>query len=150
MCLFFLLFHIIAAEVRAIFNNGIKWIKKSNLCTISMKMLGINSGNPILVNCKWDKISESIVKYSYLEESKTYFERWNDNIVSFTNSFIQIAVHRPYLYYSKLYQKKYPILSGTEKIQPPPRHLAQIPIWMIGLGFLDIETQSNTLKMKWI
>ena len=24
------------------------------------------------------------------------------------------------------------------------------PIWMIGLGILDIETQLNSLKVKWI
>ena len=32
----------------------------------------------------------------------------------------------------------------------PPRHLAQLSIWMIGLGILDIETQLNSLKIKWI
>ena len=37
----------------------------------------------------------------------------------------------------------------NQKIQPP-RYLAQISIWMIGLGILDIETQLNSLKIKWI
>ena len=32
----------------------------------------------------------------------------------------------------------------------PPKHLAQISIWMIGLGILDTETQLNSLKIKWI
>ena len=32
----------------------------------------------------------------------------------------------------------------------PHRHLAQISIWIIGLGILDIETQLNSLKLKWI
>ena len=31
-----------------------------------------------------------------------------------------------------------------------PRYLAQMSIWMIGLGILDIETQLNSLKIKWI
>ena len=37
----------------------------------------------------------------------------------------------------------------NQKIRPP-RYLAQISIWMIGLGILDIETQLNSLKIKWI
>ena len=32
----------------------------------------------------------------------------------------------------------------------PPRYLAHISIWMIGLGILDIETQLKSLKIKWI
>ena len=35
----------------------------------------------------------------------------------------------------------------NQKIRPP-RYLAQISIWMIGLGILDIETQLNSLKIK--
>ena len=34
--------------------------------------------------------------------------------------------------------------------KPFPRHLAQLSIWMIGLGILDIKTQLNSLKIKWI
>ena len=37
----------------------------------------------------------------------------------------------------------------NQKIRPP-RSLAQISIWMIGLGILDIETQLDSLKIKWI
>ena len=37
----------------------------------------------------------------------------------------------------------------NQKIRPP-RYLAQISIWMIGLGILDTETQLNSLKIKWI
>ena len=59
-------------------------------------------------------------------------------------------VYRPNLYYSKIYQKKnIPFPLEQEKIQPP-RHLAQLSIWMIGLGILDIDTQLNYLKVKWI
>ena len=32
----------------------------------------------------------------------------------------------------------------------PPRHLAQLFIWMSGLGISDIETQLNALSKKWI
>ena len=34
-----------------------------------------------------------------------------------------------------------------EKIQPP-RYLAKLSIWMIGLGTLDIETQLNSPELK--
>ena len=36
-----------------------------------------------------------------------------------------------------------------EKIWPP-NYLAQLSVWMIGLGILDIETQLNSLKIEWI
>ena len=32
----------------------------------------------------------------------------------------------------------------------PSKHLAQLSIWTIGLGILDITIQLNSLKMKWI
>ena len=32
----------------------------------------------------------------------------------------------------------------------PPRRLAQLSIWTSGLGILDIKTQLNSLKIKWI
>ena len=32
----------------------------------------------------------------------------------------------------------------------PPRHLIQLPIWKGGLGVLDIDTQLNALRIKWI
>ena len=36
-----------------------------------------------------------------------------------------------------------------EKIRPP-RHLAQLSIWKGGLGILEMGTQLNSLKIKWI
>ena len=32
----------------------------------------------------------------------------------------------------------------------PPRHLAQLPIWKGRLGILDIDTQLDSMKIKWI
>ena len=32
----------------------------------------------------------------------------------------------------------------------PPRHLIQLSTWNGGLGILDIDTQLNSLKTKWI
>ena len=37
-----------------------------------------------------------------------------------------------------------------QKKMLPPRHLAQLSIWRGGLGILDIETQLNYIKIKWI
>ena len=37
----------------------------------------------------------------------------------------------------------------NQKIRPP-RYLAQISLWIIGLGILDIETQLKFLKIKWV
>ena len=49
-----------------------------------------------------------------------------------------------YFSYMKKMIKK--ILQTTET----PRHLAQLSIWRGGLGILDIDTQLNFLKIKWI
>ena len=32
----------------------------------------------------------------------------------------------------------------------PPRHIAQLSIWKGRLGILNIDTQQNSLKIKWI
>ena len=43
----------------------------------------------------------------------------------------------------------YDFLWEEKKIRPP-RHLIQLPIWKGRLGILDIDTQLNSLKIKWI
>ena len=44
------------------------------MITISIKILGVNFGNSILNNSKWDKISKGIArKHPYLEHSETLF-----------------------------------------------------------------------------
>ena len=50
-----------------------KLFKKSSLCKISIKILGVNFGNSILHNSNWDKISEDIVENPYLEQSAPFF-----------------------------------------------------------------------------
>ena len=42
----------------------------------------------------------------------------------------------------------YDFLLEEKKIRPP-RHLIQLPIWKGGLGILEIDTQLNSLKIKW-
>ena len=43
----------------------------------------------------------------------------------------------------------YDFLWERKKIRPP-RHLVQLLIWKGGLGVLDIDTQLNAPKIKWI
>ena len=60
------------------------------MMNVSIKLLGVNFGNPIPDNSKWDKINDGIAKKNtYLEQSETL---------------IAVA-DRPNLYYSKIYQK---------------------------------------------
>ena len=49
----------------------------------------------------------------------------------------------------KYTKNEYTNSSGPGKIRSP-RHLAQLSIRTIGLGILNIETQLNSLKTKWI
>ena len=63
-------------------------------------------------------------------------------------------IHRPNLYYSEIYQKEnwkkniqFPL--EQEEIQTA-RHLAQLSLWRVRLGILDIDIQLNYIKIKWI
>ena len=47
-------------------------------------------------------------------------------------------------------QKRIYNLIWEEKKIRPPRHLAQLSIWRCGLGILGIDTQLNSLNIKWI
>ena len=47
----------------------------TRMVKISIKILEVNFGNSILDNTKWDKISNSVAKNLYLEQSETLFER---------------------------------------------------------------------------
>ena len=85
-------------------------------------------------------------KNPYLEQSQTLLERVNHK----ANPLIQTVVHRPNLHYSKIYQKRiYNFLWNKKKIWPL-RRLIQLSISTSGLRLLDIETQLNSLKIKWI
>ena len=63
-------------------------------------------------------------------------------------------IHRPNLYYSEIYQKEnwkkniqFPL--EQEEIQTA-RYLAQLSLWRVRLGILDIDIQLNYIKIKWI
>ena len=47
----------------------------TRIVKISIKTLEVNFGSSILDNKKWDEISNSVAKSTYLEQSETLFER---------------------------------------------------------------------------
>ena len=47
-------------------------------------------------------------------------------------------------------QKNIQFFPLEQEKKRPPRHLAQLSIWTIGLDILDIKTQLNSFKIKWI
>ena len=71
---------------------------------------------------------------AYLEQSETLFESHrNPNDNRKPDPLLQVLIHRPNLYYPKVYQKRYwkkniqfPL--EQEKMQPH-RHLAKLSIW---------------------
>ena len=114
----------------------------------SIKILGVNFANSILDNSKWDEISDDIVKKIRIWNRVRLFERGNRK----PNPFIQTVVHRPNLYYTKIYQKRiyrYDFLWNRKKTRSP-RGLVQLSISTSGPGILEIDTQLNSLKIKWI
>ena len=70
------------------------------------------------------------------------------------NPFIKTMVHRSNIHYSKINQngnwKKHIKFPLELQRMRPPRQLVQLSTWKGGLGNLDIDTQLNSLKTKWI
>ena len=54
-----------------------------------------------------------------------------------------------FVLFQNIAKKNIRFLLDQEKIRPL-RNLAQLSIWINGLGILVIETQLNSLKIKWI
>ena len=76
------------------------------------------------------------------------------NMIIVNQIIFSTVIHRPHLYYPKIYHKgnwknniKFPL---EQKKIKPPKHLAQLSIWRDRLGILDIYTQLNYIKIKWI
>ena len=69
------------------------------MVTISIKILGVNFGKSILDNPKWEKISEGIAKKSIFGTDSLREIKDNRKL----NPLIEAVVHRPNLYYSKIY-----------------------------------------------
>ena len=124
---------------------------KIQACTISSKILGVNFGNCIVDNSKWDKISECIVKNPYLEQSETLFERQKDNHEP--TPLIQTVEQRLNLYYSKIYQKEYTISSGTGKntASQTPSSAVHLDDWIRYFRHRDaIKLSKNKMDSKLI
>ena len=56
-------------------SSRINFPKSQVSAQFPIKILGVNFGNCILDNSKWEKISEGILKNPYLEQSDTLCER---------------------------------------------------------------------------
>ena len=122
----------------------------------SIKILGIKFGNFTLGNSIWDKIITKKIsqKNQSLGQSQIILERQQTNYKP--NFTFKTVVCKSYLYNPKIYQKRKEIekrihdfLWKRQKIHPH-RYLIQLSIWKGGLGILDIDTQLNSLKIKWI
>ena len=147
------LYNYIVTEKLQKFNNENTWkIRRPNL---SIKILGVNFGNVTLDNSIWDKISENI-------NNKKTIHLWNRVTLSLRGRKLIIDqillsklwyICQTYIipkYIKKEIEKRiYEFLWEGKKIHPH-RHLLQLPIWKGGLGILNIDTQLNSLKVKWI
>ena len=98
----------------------------------SVIIFGVPFDNSVIDNSNWDKISHSLTKksifrreYNYPSDEKKIFlsKLWYINQICSFPKFIK---------------------EETEKA------IAQLSKWKCKLGILDIDTQSNFLKLKWI
>ena len=70
------------------------------------------------------------------------------------NPLTKTMLHRSNIYYSKIYMKEnwkkniqFPLEHSKLR---PPKYLTQLSIWKGGLVILDIDSQLNSLKIKYI
>ena len=119
----------------------------------SIKILGITFENYTPDNSIWEKITKNITKRILI---------WNRVRLSLKDRRIiinQVLLSKLW-YIGQIYtipknvkkqieKRIYDFLREEKKIRPP-RHLIQLPIWKGGLGILEIDTQLNSLKIKWI
>ena len=103
-----------------------------------IKILGVHFGNYVLDNPNWNKISHSLTKKINISNRVQLSLGWKKRKKNCKpNALIQTLVYRSNIYCSKIYQKE------IEK------KIAQLSIWKCGLGILDIDTQLNSLELKW-
>ena len=83
-----------------------------------------------------------------------YNPLWEGKNNSKLPAFIKTMVHRSNIHNSKINQKenwkKHIKLPLELQKMRPPRYLIELSTWKGGLGILDIDTQLNSLKTKWI
>ena len=125
------------------------WNGINEMIKIFIKILGVNLGNSILNNFKWDKLSKGIAKIIRIWNSVKLFLRDKKIIVNQT-LLSKLCYIGQTCTVQKYTNEQYTISSGTGKKIRPLRHLAQLYLYRSGLGVLDIETQLNSLKTKWI
>ena len=98
----------------------------------SIMILGVYFDNSVLYNSNWDKISNS-------KKKKSIFRREYDSLWDEKKKLLSKL-----WYISQIYSIPKFIKEEIEKA------IAQLSIWKSKLGVLDIDTQSNSLKLKWI
>ena len=143
------------SKSQALWTSGYKnrYDKPENMAWshFSIKILGITFDNFVPDNSNWDKISANIAKRIHIWNRVRLSLRGRNIIIN------QILLSKLWyigqIYIIPKYVKKeiekriYDLLWEGKKICPPR---AQLPIWKDGLGILDIDTQLNSLKIKWI
>ena len=127
--------------------RNMKW---SNL---SIKLLGINFENFVPDNSNRNKISIHIAKRIHFWNRVRLSLRGKKVIINpiLLSKLWYIAhIYTISKYIKKEIEKRiYNFLLEGKKMRPP-RHPALLPIWKGGLGILDVDTQLNSLKIKWI
>ena len=103
----------------------------------SIKILGVHFGSFVLDNSNWDKISHSLAKKVNIWNRVQLTLRWKKRIVN------QILLSKLW-YIGQIYTIPKFIKEEIEKT------IAQLSIWKCGLGILDIDTQLNSLELKWV
>ena len=118
----------------------------------SIKILGINFDNFISDNSNWDKASVNIAKKSIfgVEWDSLWGKKLIINQISLSKLWCIGQIYTIPKYIKKEIEKRiYDFLWEGKRIHPG--HLVQLPIWKGGLGgIVDIDTQLNYLKIKWI
>ena len=114
---------------------------------ICIKIFGVNFGNSILDNSKWNKISDGIAKNPYLEQSEASLK----GVIVNQSLLSKLWYIGQFCTFPKYTKKEYNISSRTgKKYDLCPRRLVQLSISTSGLGILDMETQINSPKIKCI
>ena len=89
----------------------------------SIKILGVHFGSSVLDNSNWDKIIHCKFSWKRIVNQILLSKLW---------------------YIGQIYTIPKFIKENIEKT------VAQLSIWKCGLGILDIDTQLNSLELKWV
>ena len=119
----------------------------------SIKILGITFDSFTPDNSIWDKISANTAKRIHIWNRVRLSLRGRRTIINqilFSKLWYIGQIYTiPKCSKKKIEKRMYDFLWEGKQIRPH-RHLTQLPTWKGGLGILDIDTQLNSLKIKWI